>query len=99
VTAVFTFIAGEQATTECRWSTAEMCRTLAVSRSGYHDWVDRSPSDREVIDRMFDVEIEASRARPARLGPRGSPAWLRRQSFAVSGKRLAGLMRRNSWEG
>ena len=59
MTAVYTFIAEEQANTDCPWSTAEMCRTLAVSRSGYYDWADRAPSDREVTDRMLEVEIEA----------------------------------------
>lgn len=38
--AVYTFIAEEQATptnTDEPWTVAEMCRTLAVSRSGYYD--------------------------------------------------------------
>lgn len=63
--AVYTFIAEEQATptnTEDPWSVAEMCRARKVSRSGYYDWVDRAPSEREATDRCLEVEIEASRA-------------------------------------
>lgn len=62
MTAVYAFIAEERAIpTNCDkpWTVAEMCRTLEVSRSGYYDWVDRAPSDREVTDRMLEVEIEA----------------------------------------
>ena len=100
MTAVYTFIAEEQANTDCPWSTAEMCRTLAVSRSGYYDWVDRAPSDREVTDRMLEVEIEAIWECSARTyGVPRVTAWLRKQGFAVSGKRVARLMRRNGWEG
>ena len=49
MTAVYTFIAEEQATptnTTVPWTVSEMCRTLEVSRSGYYGWVDRAPSDR-----------------------------------------------------
>jgi len=100
VTAVYTFIAEEQANTDCPWSTAEMCRTLAVSRSGYYDWVERAPSDREVTDRMLEVEIEAIWECSARTyGVPRVTAWLRKQGFAVSAKRVARLMRRNGWEG
>lgn len=98
--AVYTFIAEEQAAPNCPWSTAEMCRTLAVSRSGYYDWVDRAPSAREVTDRMLEVEIEAIWECSGRsYGVPRVTAWLRRQGFAVSGKRVARLMRRNGWEG
>ena len=49
------FIAEEQADPECDWSVAEMCRTLEVSRSGFYDWLDRAPSEREVTDRMLEM--------------------------------------------
>ena len=101
--AVYTFIAEEQATptnTEDPWSVAEMCRTLEVSRSGYYDWVDRTPSEREVTDRMLEVEIEAIWECSGRTyGVPRITAWLHKQRFAVSAKRVARLMGRNGWEG
>lgn len=103
MTAVYTFIAEEQATptnTTVPWTVSEMCRTLEVSRSGYYGWVDRAPSDREVTDRMLEVEIEAIWECSGRTyGVPRVTAWLRKQGFAVSGKRVARLMGRNGWEG
>jgi transposase InsO family protein len=100
---MYTFIAEEQATptnTDDPWTVAEMCRTLEVSRSGYYDWVDRAPSERELTDRMLEVEIEAIWECSGRTyGVPRVTAWLRKQGFAVSGKRVARLMRRNGWEG
>ena len=49
MTAMYTFIAEEQATPTNRdkpSSVAEMCRTLEVSLSGFYDWVNRAPSNR-----------------------------------------------------
>ena len=84
MTAVYTFIAEEQANTDCPWSTAEMCRTLAVSRSGYYDWADRAPSDREVTDRMLEVEIEAIWECSGRsYGVPRVTAWLRKQGLGL----------------
>lgn len=100
MTAMYTFIAEEQADPSCLWSIAEMCRVLQVSRSGYYDWVDRPPSDRETTDRMLEVEIEAIWvASEHTYGVPRITAWLRRQGFAVSRKRVARLMCRNGWEG
>ena len=101
--ALYTFIAEEQATptnTEDPWTVAEMCRTLEVSRSGFYDWLDRGPSKREITDRILEVEIEAIWECSGRTyGVPRVTAWLRKQGFAVSRKRVAGLMRRNGWEG
>ena len=54
---MYTFIAEEQANETSDWSVAEMCRVLEVARSGYYDWVDRQPSDREISDRQLCFEI------------------------------------------
>ena len=101
--ALYTFIAEEQATPTNPtdpWTISEMCRTLDVSRSGYYDWVDRAPSKREITDRMLEVEIEAIWECSGRTyGVPRVTAWLPKQGFAVSGKRVARLMRRNGWEG
>ena len=77
-----------------------MCRVLEVSRSGFYDWEARPPSDRELTDRMLKIEIEAIWECSARTY--GSPrvhAWLRRQGFGVSRKRVARIMRIQGFEG
>lgn len=101
--AVYTFIAEEQAAptnTDRPWTVAEMCRTLEVSRSGYYDWVGRAPCARELTDRMLEREIEAIwECSDRTYGVPRVTAWLRKQGFVVSAKRVARLMRRNGWEG
>lgn len=97
---VYTFIGEEKANPDCEWSVTELCRVLEVSRSGFYDWEARPPSDRELTDGMLTIEIEAIWECSARTY--GSPrvhAWLQRQGFAVSRKRVARIMRLNGWEG
>lgn len=97
---MYTFIGEEKANPDCEWSVTEMCRVLEVSRSGFYDWEARPPSDRELTDRMLTIEIEAIWECSARTY--GTPrvhAWLQRQGFRVSRKRVARIMRRNGWEG
>lgn len=97
---VYEFIAEEQADQDCPWSISEMCRVLRVSRSGYHDWVGRAPSPRELTDDQLAVEIEAIWECSAHTY--GSPRvhrWLRRQGFRVGRKRVARIMRDHGWEG
>ncbi len=97
---MYTFIAEEKANPDCVWSVAEMCRVLAVSRSGFYDWESRPPSDREVTDRMLTVEIETIWECSGRTY--GAPrvhAWLRRQGFNPSRKRVARIMRTQGFEG
>lgn len=93
----------EQATptdTDKPWTVAEMCRTLEVSRSGYYNWVNREPGQRELTDRLLEVEIEAIWECSGRTyGVPRVTAWLRKQGFPVSAKRVARLMRRNGWAG
>jgi transposase InsO family protein len=102
--AIYSFIAEEQADNEAGcgqgWSIAEMRRTLAVSRSGYHDWVNREPSTREVTDRMLTMEIEAIwECSDRTYGAPRIHQWLRKQGFRVGRKRVARIMRHNGWEG
>ncbi|HZA78098.1 MAG TPA: IS3 family transposase [Acidimicrobiales bacterium] len=94
MTAVYSFIAEEKADSSCVWSVAEMCRTLGVSRQGFYDWQTRPPSDRQVTDRLLAAEIEAIWECSARTY--GAPrvhAWLCRQGYRVSRKRVARIMR------
>jgi transposase InsO family protein len=77
-----------------------MCRTLGVSRQGFYDWESRGTSGRELTDRMLAVEIEAIWECSARTY--GAPrvhAWLQRQGFRVSRKRVARLLRLTGWAG
>jgi transposase InsO family protein len=97
---MYSFIAEEKACSASVWSVAEMCRTLGVSRQGFYDWESRAPSDRELEERMLTDEIEAIWVCSAKTY--GAPrvwAWLRRQGFRVSRKRVARIMRINGWEG
>src|SRR5918994_1780793 len=100
VTAVYSFIAEEKADSRSVWSVAEMCRTLGVSRQGFYDWESRPPSDHQVTDRLLAVEIEAIWECSARTY--GAPrvhAWLCRQGYRVSRKRVARIMRDHGWVG
>jgi putative transposase len=100
VTIVYTFIGEEKANPDCEWSVTEMCRVLEVSRSGFYDWESRPPSGRELTDRQLTLEIEAIWECSARTY--GAPrvhAWLLRQGFNPSRKRVARIMRLNGWEG
>lgn len=98
--AIYSFIAEEQADTNSVWSTAEMCRVLAVSRSGFYDWQDRQPSPREVSDRRLGIEIEAIwEASDQTYGAPRVHRWLRKQGFRVGHNRVARIMSLNGWEG
>jgi transposase InsO family protein len=98
--AIYSFIAEEQAGPNSRWSVAEMCRTLGVSRSGFYDWQRRPPSDRELGDRQLTVEIEAIwECSDRTYGAPRTHRWLRKQGFRVGRKRVARIMAINGWEG
>jgi hypothetical protein len=97
---VYTFIAEQKANPDCPWSVTEMCRVLVVSRSGFYDWESRPPSQRELTGRQLTFEIEAiwECSAPTYGAPRVH-AWLGRQGFQVSRKRVARIMREQGWEG
>jgi transposase InsO family protein len=98
--AIYSFIAEEQADPRSDWSVAEMCRTLGVSRSGFYDWQDRPPSERELGDRQLAVEIEAIwECSDRTYGVPRTHRWLRKQGFRVARKRVARIMRDHGWEG
>ena len=85
----FTFILSEKAF----YPVAVLCRVLAVTRSGFHAWVKRPPSQRDIVNRQLAVEITAVH-RESR-GTYGSPrvtAELRANGQPVSRKRVARLM-------
>ena len=72
---------------------AVLCRVLDVSRSGFHAWARREPSDREREDRRLEVHVVAIH-RESR-GTYGSPRIteeLRASGQPVGRKRVARLM-------
>ena len=96
---IYSFIAEEQANNSI-WTICEMCRVLEVSRSGFYDWQDRGPSDREVSDRRLAVEIEAIwECSDRTYGAPRVHRWLLKQGFTVGHTRVARIMAVNGWEG
>jgi putative transposase len=45
------------------WPVTWICDALGVSRSGFYDWMDRSPSQRSMVDRALLKEIKVSHER------------------------------------
>jgi putative transposase len=88
---VFGFIAAKKA----EHSIQMMCRVLGVSRSGFHAWATRPPSQRAVADQHLTEQIVAIHA--ANRGVYGSPrvhAELRLEhGIRVGRKRVERLMR------
>ena len=100
MTAVYTFIAEEQADPECVWSVTEMCAVLEVSRSGFYDWQNRGPSQRELDDRVLAREIELIYvASGETYGVPRMTHWLQLQGFEVNHKRVARIMGELGLEG
>jgi putative transposase len=87
---VFWFIAAQKA----NYSISLMCRVLDVSRSGFHAWQRRAPSDRARTDAWL-VERIARVHRESRgtYGARRIHAALRQQGIYVGRKRVERLMR------
>jgi transposase InsO family protein len=75
------------------------CRVLEVSRSGFHAWVRRQPSQRDRDDAKLAVEVAAVHERSRRTY--GSPrvtAELRARGVRVGRKRVARIMRKKGLE-
>ena len=87
----FRFIEAEKA----NYPISLMCRMLEVSRSGFHAWVRRPPSDRELSDAWLSERIREIHS--ANRGVYGSPRvhaelWLA-HGIRVGRKRVERLMR------
>jgi putative transposase len=92
----FRFIAAEKA----NYPISLLCRMLGVSRSGFHAWARRPPSDRALADawlveRIREVLAESRQAYGARRVQRA----LRHRGVRVSRKRVERLMRRERLSG
>ena len=78
-----------------RLSVSSMCRLLGVSKSGFHAWRGRAPSQRSQDDARLAQELRARHQR--HRGKYGRPrltADLRAAGFRVNHKRVHRLMRR-----
>lgn len=77
-----------------------LCATLGVSRSGYHDWLKRTPSQRAEANAALRITIRQVHA--ASLGTYGSPRIKReldRIGPPVGHNRIARLMREEQLQG
>jgi putative transposase len=87
---LFRFIAAEKA----NHSISLMCRLLGVSRSGFHAWERRPPSDRALADAwLVDRITTIHRLSRGTYGARRVHAALRQGGIRVGHKRVERLMR------
>jgi len=87
---LYRFIAAEKA----NYSISLMCRLLGVSRSGFHSWQRRAPSDRALGDAWLGERIAViHRESRGTYGARRVHAALRQQGIRVGRKRVERLMR------
>jgi putative transposase len=86
----FRFIAAEKAD----YPISLLCRMLGVSRSGFHAWQRRPPSDRELADAWLVKQIRAIHAESRQTyGARRVHRALRHRDVRVGRKRVERLMR------
>lgn len=87
---LYRFIAAERA----NHSISLMCRLLGVSRSGFHAWERRPPSERALADaRLSELIAVIHRESRGTYGARRVHAALRQQGIRVGRKRVERLMR------
>jgi putative transposase len=87
---VFRFIAAEKAT----YPVSLLCRLLGVSRSGFHAWERRPPSQRSLADARLSVRIGEIHGRSREsYGARRVHLDLREEGIRVGRKRVERLMR------
>lgn len=81
-----------------QFSINAMCSMLAVSRSGYYDWLNRSPSARAQKNAELTVKIKAIYERErSRAGAKRIAKRLKLQGVQASRHRVAKIMRLNGW--
>jgi putative transposase len=87
---VFRFIAAEKA----GYPISLLCKALGVSRSGFHAWERRRPSDRDLADAwLLERIVEIHRESRGTYGARRVHAALAHRGVRVGRKRVERLMR------
>ena len=75
------------------YSVSDLCEALAVSRSGYHAWVSRAPSQRTQANAvLLPLVVQAHREGPGEYGSPRSRHWLHAHSQPCGRARVARLM-------
>jgi putative transposase len=93
---VFRFIAAEKTS----YPISLMCRTLEVSRSGYHAWEARPPSQRSRLDLVLSARITQMHERSREsYGARRIHLDLRDEGVRVGRKRVERPMRSQGLSG
>lgn len=93
---IYRFIAANRA----QFPVTRLCCVLSVSRSGFYDWLARSPSARELADRALTRRIEEIHAESRKTY--GAPrihAQLAFEGTCIGKKRVARLMRKAKLSG
>lgn len=81
----------------CKFSVDAMCEVLAVSRSGYYNWKDRSISNRELSNNILLKEIKrVFYTSKSRYGAKKVYIQLKQEGFSCSKNRIANLMSKNN---
>jgi putative transposase len=92
----FRFIAAEKT----NYPISLICRVLGVSRSGFHAWERRPPSEREQVDAQLLKRIRSMHERSrGSYGSRRIFEDLREEGIRIGKKRVARLMRRDGLSG
>lgn len=80
------------------FETRMMCRVLCVSRSGYYDWVKRTPSRREQENENLAVQIKTIfDNQKQRVGAIRITKSLRKSGLKIGKNRVAHIMRKQGW--
>src|SRR6476659_2764079 len=87
----YSFIAAEKTT----FPVAVMCRVLGVSRTGFHNWARRAPSDRALQDAWLTEKIKQihDQSRSVYGAPRIHAELRLEDGIRVGEKRVARLMK------
>lgn len=89
----FAFIAKHR----CIWPVAWLCEALGVSRSGFHAWLNRSPSIHARFDEVLLAKIEQSfKFSDRTYGARRVRHDLLAEGFSCGLRRVERLMRENA---
>jgi putative transposase len=93
---LFRFIAAEKA----NYPVSLLCRMLGVSRSGFHAWTGRPPSERAIVDARLSARIGEIHMRSREsYGARRVHLDLREEGIRVGRKRVERLMRQAELSG